>query len=389
MTGETRSVNTAAIWSYPWDLLAEGVDHALAHIADTGLNAVSLAVSYHSGMVFLPHNPRERIRFLEDGSIYFQPHSGHFSGLAIQPRVSRLADDVDPLYLICEAAEKRGLQVVAWSVCTHNSYQGERHLDKVVRNAFGDPYLYALCPSHPDVQAYLQALMRELSGYPLQALQLESYEFMGFPHGYHHEKINMDLGPYGRYLMGLCFCPACRAVSATEGVDFDGIRSATHRYLADLFEGRVSSPQTLSEEGLFSELPQLQPYIAMRDRVVIEAVRNLSEAASVPLNLLGIKGNMVETLTPHIAEVTAMAYHVAAEDVAQTTVAARDLVGPSLTLGIGIETCPHLTPNKENMVAKVRAARDSGAENLYFYNYGLMPLTSLGWLRAALNQVDA
>lgn len=380
------STRFTAIWSYPWDLFAEGLDESLDRIAKMGLNGISLAVSYHSGMLLLPHNPRQRIRFLEDGAIYFRPHSGYFQDLAIQPRVSEMAGSGDPLEEICEAAERHGLEVVSWTVCTHNSYQGERHLDMTIRNAFGDPLIYGLCPSHPDVQAYLQALLQELSDYPLRTLQLESYGFLGFPHGYHHEKINMDLGPYGRYLMGLCFCPACRKVAEGEGVDFAAAQSATRRYLEDIFEGRAQPPEPFSEEALLHELPELEPYLQMRDEVVKRFVLRLSGAAAKPLNLLGIEQNMVEELSPHIAEVTGWGYRVTPEETTRVVREARALVGPSMTLGVGIEACPHMSPTKENLVAKVKAAWDAGADNLYFYNYGLMPLRSLDWLREALQR---
>ena len=291
---------------------------------------------------------------------------------------------MDPLDVICKAAERHGLEVVAWTVCTHNSYQGERHLDATIRNAFGDPYIYGLCPANPDVQAYLQALLQELSMYPFRTLQLESYGYMGFPHGYHHEKINMDLGAMGNSLMGLCFCPACQRVAEQEGIDFEAARLATKGYLEDIFEDRRSVPESASEETILNELPVLGPYLAMRDEIVKRFVLRLSAASTKPLNLLGIKQSMVEALSPHIGEVTVSGYRVPPEEVAEVTRAGRALVGPDMTLGIGIEACPHISPDRDNLVDKVQQAWDAGADNLYFYNYGLMPLRSLGWLKDAL-----
>jgi len=375
---------TAAIWAYPWDLLAEGLDQSLERIARAGLTGISLAVSYHAGMLLLPHNPRQKVRFLEDGAIYFRPPPGHFDGLVIQPRVSELAKEMDPLTDICEAAQRHGLEVVAWMVCCHNSHQGARHPDAVTRNAFGDPYPFALCPSQPSVREYLCALVAALSQYPLAALQLESYSFMGFRHGHHHEKVLLDLGPLPTFLMGLCFCPACRGRAEAEGIDFETVRAATRTYLEDTFEGRVASPQALSREVLTDELPALAPYLQMRDRVTIDMVRSLAQASARPISLLGVTREVLDETAPCIAEVTESAYRLAPQEVAEATRQARALVGPSMRLGIGIEANPHLSPTRDNLVAKVRAAWDSGADGLYFYNYGLMPLRSLGWLGDAL-----
>ncbi|MFP3895523.1 MAG: hypothetical protein ACLFV5_01625 [Anaerolineales bacterium] len=374
----------AAIWSYPWDLLDEGLGDSLSRIAGMGLDGISLAVSYHAGMLLLPHNPRKKIRFLEDGALYFRPHGGHFDGLALQPRISRLAADGDPLAAICAAAERKDLEVVAWTICNHNNHQGESHPDVVMRNAFGDPLLYALCPSHPDVQAYLQALVQELSDYPIRTLQLESCGFMGFPHDYHHEKIRMDLGATGRYLMGLCFCPACRKVAHKEGVALDAAQKATRRYLEDVLAGRIPPTETLSEECLLDELPQLAPYLRMREEIVGRLIGRLRDTAEKPLNLLDMGGMPDPDLVSRVHEVTVCAYKVGADEVATTTRAARESIKSPVRLGIGIEACPLLSPNEENMVSKVGAAWDAGADALYFYNYGLVPLKSLDWIAKSL-----
>jgi len=374
----------SAIWAYPWDLIAEGLDASLGRIAEIGLQGISLAPSYHAGMLLLPHNPRQKVRFLEDGALYFRPRLGRFDGLVIQPRFSALLDERDLLAEICQAAERHGLEVVSWTVCTHNSYQGERHPDKAIQNAFGDPLIYGLCPSHPAVQDYLQALLEELSAYPLRTLQLESYGFLGFPHGYHHEKINLPLGPWGHALMGLCFCPACERAAREEGVDLLGARRAARGALETLFEGEARFPKAFSTDLLVNEMPVLGPYLQMRETIETRLVLRLAEAASVPLNLLEIGAGMVRPLAAHVPEVTACAYRVAPQEVAEATRAARAMLESGARLSIGLEACPHLSPTEENLVAKVRAAWEAGADSLYFYNYGLMPVKSLEWLRAAL-----
>ena len=89
-------------------------------------------------------------------------------------------------------------------------------------------------------------------------------------------------------------------------------------------------------------------------------------------------------LAASAAGATFCAYYAAAEEVAEATRAAKGLLGEGMALGIGLEACPKLTPSAENLRAKVRAAWEAGAEELYFYNYGLMPRRSLAWLGEAL-----
>jgi hypothetical protein len=362
--------------------LAEGLDVSLGRIADAGLKGISLAASYHAGRFLLPHNPNQKVRLLEDGAVYFRPRPHQFRDLVIQPRVTELADSTDPLAAICRAAERHGLEVVAWTVCCHNSFLGEHHPDLVIRNSFGDRYTFALCPAQPDVQAFLEALLHALSEYPLRFLQLESCEYMGFQHGYHHEKLMLNLSPVAQALMGLCFCPACQRAAEERGIDFGRIREGTQRFLEAAFEGEpCPSPSTLAE--LSDVVPGLGAYLQMRDRIVTDLLHRLSRSATVPLSLLGTGPNL-EELASDIGEVTACAYQVSPEEVAQSARAARAAVGPAVRLAVGLEANPITSPTCDNLVAKVHAAWGAGADGLYVYNYGLMPLRSLGWLREAL-----
>ncbi|HEX5503608.1 MAG TPA: hypothetical protein VFW96_13375, partial [Thermomicrobiales bacterium] len=155
--GELR----AGIYTYAWDLAAEGYDTALGRIAAAGLTAVNLACAYHAGKFLLPHNPRQRVYFAEDGALYFRPDLARYGRL--RPRVSRfVADQGDPLTDLDRACRARDLEVVAWVVCLHNSWLGEQFPDCAVWNAFGDPYVHSLTPAHPAVREYLRALLTDV-----------------------------------------------------------------------------------------------------------------------------------------------------------------------------------------------------------------------------------
>ncbi|MCE5257984.1 MAG: hypothetical protein LLG44_02870, partial [Chloroflexi bacterium] len=357
-----------ALWSYAWDLMAEGIDGALERIATTGANGVSLATSYHAGMFLLPHNPQQKVRFLEDGSIYFRPDAARFKGLAIQPRVTALADAIDPLDAICTAAPRYGVEVTSWTVCCHNTYQGTLHPELCLHNAFGDPYAFALCPSQPEVQAYLEALLGNLSQYPLRTLQLESYDYMGFYHGFHHEKFQLELGPLSGYLLGLCFCPACLQAARERGIDGEALRDKTAAWLVHAFEGEVTEPAAVTEGALEEAVPGLGAYLAMRDELTIRSLKGLIGASSVPLNLLGVKPKVLAAVHRQIGEVTNCAYVKDPAVVAQVATSTRELVGQDMRAGLGLEISPRFTPDAANMAAKINAARAAGADSLYLYN---------------------
>lgn len=380
---------SSAIWAYPWDILAEDPERSLDRIAAAGLQGVNLAVSYHAAMALLPHNPRQRVRFLEDGAIYFRPDMELYDHLEIWPRQSHLTEMRDPLEVICREAERRGLYVTAWTVCLHNSHLGTAHRDKALRNVYGDALTYALCPAQPEVQGYLQALLEDLGRYALHSVQFESYGYMSFPHDHHHVKIGVDLSPVAAYLLGLCFCPACLQAAQNEDIDHRQLQAVVRRYLDEAIDGERSMPDGPAEEAALELMPDLEPYLRMRRRTVLNLVERLGAASPHALHLLGIEAGTATDVAPHVAGVTELAYGATPDTVAAEAQAARARVAPPLELGLGIEATPRLSPTADNLAAKVRAATAAGADALHFYNYGLMPLSSLDWIGAGLADVGA
>ena len=63
----------AGLYTYAWDLEAAGYDVAVAQIAGAGFTAVNLATAYHAGKFILPRNPKAKVYFAEDGSLFFMP----------------------------------------------------------------------------------------------------------------------------------------------------------------------------------------------------------------------------------------------------------------------------------------------------------------------------
>ena len=183
----------AGLFTYAWDLEAEGYDAAVGKIADAGFTSINLATSYHAGKFLLPRNPKRRVYFAEDGALYFKPDLERYG--RIKPRVHSLAETGDdPVTKLHAAIKPHGLTYTAWTVCLHNSWLGEHYPDATMHTAFGDPLIHSLSPAHPDVRIYLVTMLTDLvSRYEVAAIQLESPGYMGFMHGYHHEIIGADL----------------------------------------------------------------------------------------------------------------------------------------------------------------------------------------------------
>ena len=189
-----------SLYTYPWDLAEVDPAPFARRIGQCGLNAVTVAMSYHAGRFIRPHATGARVYFPEDGSIYFRHNPERYG--RIRPLPGTLVNDTDVLRELAQSTPE--LQVHAWVVLLHNTPLGFAHPDVTVRNVFGDPYPYNLCPSHPDAREYAVALCADLcSAYPLRGLCLETPGFLPFEHGYHHEFAQLRLNPWAAGLLAL------------------------------------------------------------------------------------------------------------------------------------------------------------------------------------------
>jgi hypothetical protein len=202
-----------SMWTYPWDVQDLSADRVAGELRDIGCTTISLATAYHAGRFLQPRSPVRKSYYPEDGTVYFQPRPAFWANQRIQPVVAeavRAGGDV--LADLIRRRDAGGLHVSCWTVCLHNSRLGLLHPEAVTRNAFGDPSVFNLCPSHPHARAYVTTLVRDVSThYRPDVIELESPCFMGFAHGFHHEKDGVGLTPEDDFLLSLCFCPACLA----------------------------------------------------------------------------------------------------------------------------------------------------------------------------------
>lgn len=222
---------------YPWDV--DGDPAAAARIAGLGVGQVCLAAAYHEVLAVTPFHPRHRV-VNRNSAVYYQPDPGHWKDAALRPAAHR--DDGSgftgtqggrPRQAGHEdsggsfgksALELRavGLRVSAWLVITHNETLGAAHPGAVVRNAFGDPYPWALCPSCPATAEYAALLAAEVAALPyVDGIELEACGWYGYDHGSAHDKTGLSAGP-----LDLCFCVSCERVYREAGLDCERAREA-------------------------------------------------------------------------------------------------------------------------------------------------------------------
>lgn len=387
---------TYAMWTYPWDVQDLGADTVLRDLREAGLDTISLAASYHAGRFLQPRSPLRKSYYPEDGTIYFEPTPARWADQAIQPLVASCVAEGDVLRDLVRRRDAGGLRVSCWTVCLHNTRLGSLHPEAVTRNAFGDPNLFSLCPSHPAARAYVGALVEDFSTtYRPDAIELESPGFMGFAHGFHHEKDGVGLTPEDDFLLSLCFCPACLARAAVAGVDGEAARATVKRWIAEACERPVPAPRwpDFPAAGLavFAPFEEVHAYVQWRFEPVTSLLHEIRARThpAAKLHLIDLEngwlgGCDIKAAAAACDGVILCAYDKTPDAVEALIREGRAAVGPDAYLGTGFRVFYPEMSGADALAARAAAAKRGGVEGINFYNYGLIPKSRLDWVAAAV-----
>ncbi|QCO96837.1 hypothetical protein FCN77_02785 [Arthrobacter sp. 24S4-2] len=204
---------------YPWDVLDD--PGAAGDVAAMGVDRVALAASYHSVRAATPRHPRRRVVDARTAALYV-PVTDAWEGQCLVPAEGTgWTGTSDAFGEAARELRAAGVPVDAWTVLTHSSSLGARHPQLCVRNAFGENYLHALCPSNEAVRNYSRMIVGQVlrHGNP-DGLVLEAAGPLGFSHQNQHEKTEgADYSPWVQALLSLCFCDACRCGYGRRGMD--------------------------------------------------------------------------------------------------------------------------------------------------------------------------
>ena len=401
-----------SIFAFATDFADEGLDAVLDNVTRCGVEGVTVAAVYHEGRDLFPHNPVQKVRFLEGGAHFFRPDPDAYRDLRIQPHVSALAQERDVVAELCATARERELEVHAWTVFLHNDTLGVRHPECAPRNAFGDAYVTDLCPANPHVRAYVRALAGDIAHLGVTSILTESLHYHPLEHGYAHERYFIDLGPLSRYLLGLCFCDDCLVAAQRHGVDGEGVRAFARAELERIFEH--AGTEEPREDVTLDELTQLAGgelagYVAARATTVASLVAEAAEAAHAGgaaltfMDLSGaVKGYATGRPTGDAAPSIAWRLGVDVPAVARAcgSIAAIGYAADPERLRLDLEAyaaeaagadlAVALRPmapdcdSVENLAAKLRVCRELGLARAHFYHYGFMRLETLDVVQAAL-----
>ena len=392
-------MSNLSMFSYSWDLAENGVAKSVEEFKSLGINTVTLASSYHAGKFLRPKSKVKKVYFPEDGTVYFKSDASKYG--EIKPISNSIYGDGQ---ILRELTETKGLSVSAWLVLLHNTQLGTKHQDSAVQNAFGDPYVYALCPSAPEARAYVVGLAKDVTeSYEVDGISVESIGYPPYEHGFHHEMSFIKPNKWLSQNLGLCFCKYCVAGAEKAGVDAKALKARVAKNIHDYLEGDFDLQTDMAEALWLADVEgdlDLRKFLDFRSQVVTslakeirQSVRKDIEVAIIPSVARPTGGAWYEgTDLKAIAETTGVieaCFYEPSTDRINADLAdiKRRTNNTGKIKGILRPAFPDLT-SEAAVVDAVAVLWEGGVKDIGFYNYGHIRSQSLNWIKRALAAVN-
>jgi hypothetical protein len=248
----------------------------------------------------------------------------------------------------------------------------------------------------------LKALVGDLaqSG-KISAVELESFGFLGFNHGYHHEMSGISLGLVEQSLLSLCFCAACKNRARVRGIDGDSlslqIRQRIDAGINDpSIQDRAGSDALEEIQNILQSMGGLREFIECRCTVVTDLIKQIAENvhaqglelycdAPVFMRAPTMEwvggfdvGALSELVDGYEVDLCWGSPKQNAEEAMRVGKLRR-----SCRMGATINVGHPTSQSREDVLAHVQVAKDVGFDNVGFYNYGMLPEYRLAWIREA------
>jgi hypothetical protein len=381
-----------AIYTYAWDLAETGVKEAVKEFRALGLDTVTMAGSYHAGKFLRPHGKSGKVYFPEDGTVYFKHDAKRYG--AIKPVVNSMLAKQDVLR---ELTKQKGMGTNVWLVLLHNTLLGTAHPEATVANAFGDRYVYSLCPSAPAARDYAVGLARDVTeSYAVSGVSMESSGFAPYAHGFHHE---FALNAPNRWLdsqLGLCFCDHCLAGAKKTGIKAAALKARVAKDISDYLASDIDFTPDMAEAFWLADTRsdgELKAFLDWRCAVVTSLVAEIRDtvrkSATVavipsvarPTGGAWYEGSDLAALAQAAGIIEACFYEPSAARVkADLFDTKRRLRGLGKLRGILRPAFPDFT-SKAEFQAAIAALEAGGVSDIAFYNWGHVRKANWQWIK--------
>lgn len=389
----------ASLYTYPWDVVGDPA--AAGRIRDLGFDDVTIAAAYHSVRAATPRHPRHRVIDAE-AATYFPVRDPAWAGRRLTPLEGSAWAGGDAFATARDALEATGARVRAWVVATHSSAVGRTAPEHCVRNAFGDTYTYALCPSQPDVVSYARTLVAEAAHLcAVESMIIEGCGPLGFSHQSRHEKTaGADWSALDETLLSICFCSTCSQAYTDRDLSVDDLKQRIRRQLGT---GHRHVQDVLGEDADRVLAVRADHTASLRTALTTAArdagVKDLAFFASPDPWAVGPNAALPALLdadTPSddpadVRNPRADSYVVGAWALDPSSPENVRAAASRATARIGAYTTilPPTPARSQDLVAHWSSLVDAGAEELHLYHGGLASTDRLQHAAAALAEVRA
>ncbi len=379
-----RTLPVRSIRAFVWDFADEGIDDVLDRLGQARIDGVNLALAYHGGRFYCPHNPRRAIVHAPDGALYFQPLLSCYEEL--RPRVHPEYGSGAFVGRVGEALREREMALTAWVVLLNNLTLSMSHPEATSVNALGDRLEGALCPSKPAVRTYAQALVEDLAHrVGVDVIELEDFSFPTHDSYMGANWRGIEIGPNLGYLLGLCFCGDCSRRAEESNLEVRDLSYHVERMIRQGLAGDLTDRRIGDE--IADPYKLISRYAEVRAETVTMLIDELNEAVEGSATLL----QPIMAVDPDVAWRWGVELRALRQRLQRATLPASCTAGAThacierssemLGLGRGLAADIHLRDGGEEhdsaLPALVEACENHGVERFIFSHYGLARLDQL------------
>ena len=166
-----------------------------------------------------------------------------------------------------------------WLVLLHNTALGMAHPNSAVRNAFGDPYFYNLCPSAPEARAYARGLAKDVTeSYPVAGISIEALGFAPYAHGFHHEFALIRSNPWLENMLGALLLRPLPGAGRSVGIDARRLKAQVADDIEAYLASDIDFPADMAEAFWRADIVadgELRRYLDFRSDTVTSLVSEI------------------------------------------------------------------------------------------------------------------
>jgi hypothetical protein len=244
--------------------------------------------------------------------------------------------------------------------------------------------------------AYMRALAANLATYPLDAVELETFEFIPFRHYAFVEKEGIGVTPMAGLLLSLCFCPACLLVATRFRINARAVGKVVKLWLNGYFEGKNRSLRPI-ESGV-SLIPGLAEYLDMRFNVLADGFKEVAELLHAEKKkvisiVMGqecrldyLTGVDLQRVAKDADAIDIPFYNRHSREAAGIVRTIRKAAGRDINVYFAVRPGHPDAEDVNGVIRMTNSILTGGGKGISYYNFGLLEKFHLDWIRRAIAQ---